>query len=383
VPLPPHTLRPRIVYVITHSEIGGAQAHVAGLLQGLQGRIEPVVMAGGDGPLFDTAAAFGAGIVRLPLLDNALSPLRAATALWALTQALRRARPDLIHAHSGKAGALARAAGAMLGIPVVYTVHGFAFKAAAPARQRIASRLAEWPLAPLTTRLICVSEAEREMSRRLPIAGSRVSVVRNGIPDAPERAAPAAPLHRIAMVARFAAPKRPDAVIRAFAAAALPECELVIAGDGPERAAMRQLADTVAPGRVALPGNVEGIGALLACAQIFVLASDHEGFPLSVLEAMRAGLPVVATDLPGIREQLDDGRCGILYPAGDTVALAAALRRLAADATLRAELGGAARQRWERCYGLEPMADATWAVYQQALAAPGRNARLLARSTRQ
>lgn len=385
MPLPPHTLRPRIAYVITHSEIGGAQAHVAGLLQGLRDRIEAVVMAGGDGPLFDTASALGAEAVRLPLLDNALSPLRAAAALSQLMQALRRARPDLIHAHSGKAGALARAAAAMLGIPVVYTVHGFAFKAAAPARQRIASRLAEWPLAPLTTRLICVSEAERAMSRALPIPASRVSVVRNGIPDTPERADPAAPLRRIAMVARFAPPKRPDLVIRAFAAAALADCELAIAGDGPERAAMGALGETLSPERVALPGNVSagGIAALLASAQAFVLASDHEGFPLSVLEAMRAGLPVVATDLPGIREQLDDGRCGILCQAGDTAALAAALRRLARDATLRARLGAAARQRWERCYGLEPMAEATWDIYQQALGAAGRTTRPLARSTRQ
>lgn len=383
MPLPPHTLRPRIAYVITQSEIGGAQAHVAGLLQGLRGRIEPVVMAGGDGPLFDTAAALGAEAVRLPLLDNALSPFRAAATLSQLVQALRRVRPDLIHAHSGKAGALARAAAALLRIPVVYTVHGFAFKAAAPARQRLASRLIEWPLAPLTTQLVCVSEAEREMARALPIPASRVCVVRNGIPDAAGRADPAAPLRRIAMVARFAAPKRPDAVIRAFAAAALADCELVIAGDGPQRAAMRALADELAPGRVALPGNVADIAGLLASAQSFVLASDHEGFPLSVLEAMRAGLPVVATDLPGIREQLDGGRCGILCPADDTGALAAALQRLAGDAPLRGALGNAARQRWERCYGLEPMAEATWAVYEQALATAGRAARPLARPTRQ
>ncbi|MDG6754537.1 glycosyltransferase, partial [Staphylococcus aureus] len=67
---------------------------------------------------------------------------------------------------------------------------------------------------------------------------------------------------------------------------------------------------------VGADGNVAAVPALLASAQAFVLASDHEGFPLSILEAMRAGLPVVATDLPGIREQLDDGRCGLLCAPG-------------------------------------------------------------------
>jgi glycosyltransferase involved in cell wall biosynthesis len=100
------------------------------------------------------------------------------------------------------------------------------------------------------------------------------------------------------MVARFAAPKRPDLVIRAFARANLTDCELVIAGDGPTRDAMRQLADELAPGRIRLPGNVDDIASLLASAQIFVLASDHEGLPVSILEAMRAGLPVIASDCP-------------------------------------------------------------------------------------
>lgn len=385
-PALPAGRRPRIAYLITNSEIGGAQAHVGSLLQALGTRADSILLAGGDGPLFETARQYGTATVRLDRLDNALSPLRALAALRELVAALRRARPDLIHAHSAKAGALARVAGCLLRIPVVYTVHGFGFKAAAPTRQRLASRVVEWLLAPLTTRMICVAEAERELARTLPIADSRIRVIHNGIPDTPLRADPGAPLRRIAMVARFAAPKRPDLAIRAFAAAALQDCELVIAGEGPGLADARALADRLAPGRVRLPGNVSDIAGMLASAQLFVLASDHEGFPISVLEAMRAGLPVVASDLPGIREQLDDGRCGQLCtthlsheaqtgnapipgkaeaasdarPHEAVRALADALTHVAADAALRARLGEAARKRWEAHYSLNPMAEATW-----------------------
>lgn len=361
--------------MITNSEVGGAQAHVASLLQGLAGRIDPIVLAGGDGPLFATAAALGAETRRLARLDNALSPLRALACLRELMTALRAARPDLIHAHSGKAGALGRVAGWLLGIPVVYTVHGFGFKAAAPWRQRTAARLAESLLAPLTTRLICVADAERQLAARLPLDPAVVRVVPNGVPDTAERAHPDAPLRRIVMIARFAHPKRPDLLIRAFAQCLqqdpdhFADCELVIAGDGPHYAAMRSLADTLAPGRIALPGNVGTVPALLASAQVFVLASDHEGFPLSVLEAMRAGLPVVATDLPGIREQLDGGRCGMLCAPGDVAALAAALGALARDPIRRARLGDAGRQRWAAHYGIEAMAEATWQVYREAMPA--------------
>ena len=365
-PLPSH--RPRIAFLITNSEIGGAQTHVADLLCALRGRIEPVLLAGGDGPLLDAARAAGARTIRLALLDNALSPLRALAALRELLKALRETAPDLIHAHSAKAGALGRVAGWLLGIPVVYTVHGFAFKAAAPARQRLISRCMEWLLAPLTARLICVAQGERALAASLPIPAARVSVIRNGIADSGALATPGAPLRRIVMVARLAAPKRADLLIRAFARAALPDCELVLAGVGPQMATLQALADTMAPSRVRFAGPVADVPALLASAQAFALASDHEGFPLSVLEAMRAGLPIVASDLPGIREQLEGGASGLLVAGDAEHAWAAALARLADDPTLREALGCNARTRWASEFGLAPMAEATWAIYQQALA---------------
>lgn len=382
----PPTPLPRIAYLITNSEIGGAQSHVADLLAGLAGRVDAIVLAGGDGPLFDAARKAGAATVKLARLDNRLSPWRAVVALRELMRALRAARPDLIHAHSAKGGALGRVAGWLLGIPVVYTVHGFGFKSAAPTRQRIASRLVEWTLAPITARMICVAEAERTLSQTLPIDAARVTVVRNGIADHPARAAPDAPLRRMVMVARFAAPKRHDLLIQAFARAGLPDCELVLAGDGPGRAAARALADSLAPGKVSFPGNVGDIPALLASAQVFVLASDHEGFPLSVLEAMRAGLAVVGTDLPGIREQLDNGRCGMLIPVDGADALADALTTLSeipGGAARRGDAGRAARQRWQESFGLDAMVQGTWAVYRAALSeAQPDNARNAGAQTR-
>ncbi|WP_454765588.1 glycosyltransferase family 4 protein [Cupriavidus campinensis] len=362
--------RPRVAYVITNSEIGGAQSHVADLLRALRGRIDATLLAGGDGPLFGWAEAAGAHTERLALLDNAMSPLRALKTLRELMTALRRAAPDLIHVHSAKAGALGRLAGWLLGIPVVYTVHGFAFKPAAPWTRRLASRLVEWCLAPLTSHLICVANAEQRLANSLPIATSRVSVIHNGIPDHNTRARPEEPVTRIVMVARLAAPKRPDTVIRAFGRADLDHCELVIAGEGPMRDAMRALADQAAPNRVRLPGNVDDIPALLASAQIFVLASDHEGLPLSVLEAMRAALPVVTTDLPGIREQFGDTSAAILVRDDDDAALANHLVTLAGDRTRRVTLGERARARWEQAFGIEPMANATWDIYRQVLRRP-------------
>lgn len=362
------TERPRIACLITNSETGGAQSHVADLLRALRGQADVTLLAGGDGPLFDLARDLGIPAIRLAALDNALSPLKAVAAMRELMRALREARPDIVHTHSAKASALGRVAGRLLGIPVVYTVHGFAFKAAAPWKQRTVARMAEWLLAPLTSHVICVAEAERAMARQLPIRADRISVIPNGIADVAERAQPGDALRRVVTVMRLAPPKRPDVLIRAFAAAQLPDCELVIAGDGPQRASLERLASQLAPGRVRFAGSIDNIPALLASAQLFLLASDHEGFPISILEAMRAGLPVIASDLPGIREQLGDGRCGVLVAENEPAAFAGALRQAAADAPARAAAGAAGRLRWEQAYGLEPMVRATWTVYQQVLA---------------
>ncbi|WP_227459050.1 glycosyltransferase family 4 protein [Cupriavidus pauculus] len=359
--------RPRIACLITNSETGGAQSHVADLLRALRGQADVTLLAGGDGPLFDLARDLGIPAIRLAAMDNALSPIKAARALRELVHALREAAPDVLHTHSAKASALGRIAGKLLGIPVVYTVHGFAFKPAAPWKQRSVARIAEWLLAPLTSHIICVAEAERAMARKLPIHADRVSVIPNGIADVASRAQPADAVRRVVTVMRLAPPKRPDVLIQAFAAAQLPDCELVVAGDGPQRASLERMASQLAPGRVRFVGSIDNVPALLAGAQLFMLASDHEGFPISILEAMRAGLPVIASDLPGILEQLDDGRCGVLVQ-NEPHLFTNALRMLANDAGRRTALGNASRARWEGRYGLEPMMRETQQVYGSILA---------------
>lgn len=363
--------RIKVAFIITESEIGGAQSHVRDLYARLRNRIDGILVAGGSGPLFGQMKALGAQTVQIESLTNSLSPIHMLKAVRNVIRALQGSSVDFIHAHSAKGGAVARLAGLWLKIPVIYTVHGFGFKKAAPWKQRWAAKLAEYVLAPLTAQMICVSDEEARMARTLPIQRSRVNVIRNGVEDVHQRCHPDAPVTRVVMTARLAAPKRPDLLIQAMTTADFPTAaNVVLAGDGPQRESLSRQAEEakVAP-RVQFAGNVDNIPSLLASAQLFVLLSDHEGLPISILEAMRAGLPIIASDLPGIREQLVHGESGWLVNHLDPSALADAFRTLSSDPALRQALGSAARRRYEQLFEISAMAEQTYKVFLRCVAA--------------
>ena len=360
----------KVMQVITKGEAGGAQTHVLVLCQSLADRACFVAAIGGAGArtaLGESLSALGVPVHDLPRLSNSLRPWHLVAALRALLRLIWKHQPDLIHAHSGAAGVVARIAGLMSHTPVVYTVHGFGFKPEAPMAQRSAAWLAEWALGRCTSHMICVSEHERQLARRLPIPTKRVSVIANAVADTPYRADPGGPRLRIAMVARAARPKRPELLLQALALLRDRlgrEVPASLIGGGPNLEAQRTLAQQLNLREVDFPGDVHDVPRRLAQHTIFVLMSDHEGLPISVIEAMRAGLAIVATDLPGMRELVCPDQHALLVP-NQSGALADALADLAASAPLRARLGLAARRRYERLFNPACMAEEVLTVYDQ------------------
>jgi len=165
-------------------------------------------------------------------------------------------------------------------------------------------------------------------------------------------------------VGRLQARKRHDLVLRALAR--VPEVRLVLVGEGEERTRLERLAERLGiRGRVAFAGWVGDARTELRGADVFVLASDLEGLPLSVLEAMLARLPVVATDVGSVREAVVDGETGIVVPAGDLDAVIAAIGRLAADRALRERLGAAGRVRVRERFVAEKMAAGFERLYRE------------------
>lgn len=364
----------RVVLVITKGELGGAQTHVAELCAALRESHDFLVLIGGGerSPLNDVLTALDVPVQSLPGLGNA-GPGRAVLA--SVRQIARHARSwdaDVIHVHSAVAAAVGRVAGCLAGIPVVYTVHGFAFKPQVPAVRRLTAFAAERLLAPLSTHFICVSAAERELAKKLGTRPDRVSVISNGISDTPLRAQPAGTPPRLVMVARMAAPKRHDLLLRALQvlrSRGMAPLETVFAGAGPLMATWQKAADAAALAGVNFCGDVSDVPERLAHAHVFVLLSDHEGQPISIIEAMRAGLPILASDLPGVRAQITDGVEGLLTP-NQPAEIADRLHRLIADPLLRLRMGAAARRRFETEFSAMRMASEVARIYQQCARAP-------------
>jgi exopolysaccharide biosynthesis polyprenyl glycosylphosphotransferase len=391
-------IKPHVMLVISKGEAGGAQSHVLALCQSLQTKVNFTVVIGGpaDSTLAHQLSDMGIDVYPLPAITQTLNPLKLLPAVQQLQALIAQHKPDMVHAHSAIAGVVARLAALRAGVPAIYTVHGFGFKPEVPWLQRSMSSLAERALARWTAQMLCVSQHERNLAYSLPIDSDRIHVIPNGLPllpsaptdsDGRQQVADASTVNaapsnasiahhdeatpRLIMVARMAAPKRHDLLIQALALVRNSlgrELPVTFAGDGPLLAQHQALAQSLDLQAITWAGDVADVPALLAQHEVFVLLSDHEGMPITVLEAMRAGLCVLASDLPGTREQIAPNQDGVLV-SPHPQAVAEQLLRIAKEPQLRKRLGKAAQQTFETQFTAKQMADRVLQVYRDGFKA--------------
>jgi glycosyltransferase involved in cell wall biosynthesis len=334
------------------------------LMRAMRSHGHEVVGACAEGPLLADVRAEGFRVIPIPFVRR-LSPLAHVQAFWWLVAILRAEKPDIVHAHMPISGFLARLAARIAGVPkVAYTCHGFLFNhASSSLPRRGLSFVMEWVAARVTDVFLTVSEAEARDARRLHIA-AHAEAVRNGRDPAVFRPDPAAreriraelgvPWDRVVIIAVSRLVWHKGYPELAAAMRSVPGAELWVVGerlDSDRGADMAALLRASGLGyRLRMLGYRTDIPALLAAADIFTLPSRFEGLPMSVIEAMLTGLPVVATNVRGPAEQVVDGVTGLSVPAGDAPALGSALGRLARDPDLRAGMGQAGRQRALDCY---------------------------------
>ena len=373
-----NSARPRILYLVTRAERGGAQTHVLDLACAMRPDFEVSVATGEEGFLTEACREKAIPVYVLPHLQRQVRPIADARASWEICQLIRKLRPDLLHLHTFKAGFLGRLAGQILGIPSVYTIHAWLYGTAAVSHLSSAlSGPCERLAARWCKRIITVSQAGARVVRGHRIGSpSSLVTIHNGLPDSSElaRLSPTkTPV--ITMVARLIEGKDHDLLLRAFAS--IPKGpRLRLVGDGPNRASLESLARELGiQEQVDFLGNRDDVASLLATSDVFVLASRSEMLPISILEAMRAGLPVIASDVGGVGEAVVHNDNGFLVPNGSLSALAQALTDLTNDYKLRLRMGQAGRQRFTDRFLSSSMQERTRGIYWDVLlglGAPGR-----------
>jgi glycosyltransferase involved in cell wall biosynthesis len=335
----------------------------------------------------------------IPDLRRAVSPIRDFRAYYTLRREIRGFELDVVHTHTSKAGALGRFAAHAEGVPrIIHSTHGSIYESDAgidgvsdmPFLKRV-FLLIDRAAGKRAELLTVLSERERKLSVSLRLAAeSRILVVPNGV-DAAEFAVDDA-LRRearermrlgdyfvILSVGRLSSEKGHSVLLEAFARLAELDCasgntKLVIVGDGPEMLNLKRRAAEIAGvdfdeslvefGRVSFVGRSSDIRHFLAAADLFVLPSLYEGFGIVLLEAMAAGVPIVASRTGGVPEIIDDGVDGVLVEHGDSDALAAAISPLISDPDSLTRISENAKRKVEK-YSLERMLEGYFELYDK------------------
>ncbi|HET9674277.1 MAG TPA: glycosyltransferase family 4 protein [Gaiellaceae bacterium] len=383
----------KVLRVIARLNMGGPALHVTYLADGLRERgYETTLVAGslarGEDSMEFVADDLGVKVERLPGLRRDISPVRDVVAVLRLAQLIRRERPTILHTHTAKAGAVGRIAALLAADArppiVVHTFHGHVLRGYFGPLRTLGFRLLERWLARITTALIAVSPEVRDDLVRLGVAPrEKFTVVRLGIEleqriadrdgrDETRRVLGIGPdRFTVGWIGRMTGVKRTSDVLLAFKRLrerGVDAC-LCMVGDGPERDQVERRAHELGIMRDTLfLGYQEEVAPFYAAFDAMILPSANEGTPVSAIEALAAGRPVVATRVGGVPDVVRDGEDGFLVDLGAVDQLADSLARLAEDPALREAMGSAGRARVLPRYSVKRLVDDVDRLYRSLLA---------------
>lgn len=361
----------KILFIITRADtVGGAQVHVRDIGSYLIEKGHQVqVITGVKGPYNQTLSEWKIPNLACDCFEQTIKPYQDGKTLAQLTELIRDYQPDLVSTHSSKAGILGRMACKLTKTPCLFTAHGWAFTEGVPEPKKTIYRYLEKLAAPLGKRIICVSEHDRAIGITAGMNPQNLLTIHNGRPDVSEDLlAQPSKNHPISlvMVARFDQQKDHETLLRA--AQIFPEVEVNFIGDGPKLDTIQNLAKTLKmTDRVNFLGFCPDVAQYLSQGSIFTLISHWEGFPRTIVEAMRSRLPVIATDVGGVKEAVIDEVTGFCVPPRDIKALQEKLNCLITRPELREKMGQAGRERYEQEFTFEKMFQETFKVYETVL----------------
>jgi len=362
----------RICFLITRLDsVGGAQIHVRDMATRLAGAGQKVAVIAGERPANDDFLPRNVQLLIVRDLRRDVALGADARSLKHLSTCISQLQPDVVSIHSSKAGILGRIACQRLRQPCIFTAHGWSFTDGVPNARRTFYRMCEKVAARWANRIITVSDKDHALGLGLGIPKPRLARIYNGVKDVTskrQKARSPAQKLRVVMVARF--DKQKDQPLLLKALCEVPEVDATFVGDGPLLEETKSMASALGVSdRTCFEGYQSGVEEKLEKADAFVLCSNWEGFPRTSLEAMRASLPVLVSDVGGAKEAIVEGQTGFCIPRGDLQALVHRLRLLVRYPQLREKMGDEGRKRFLAQFTFERMYRQTTQVYDEVLQA--------------
>lgn len=373
-----HSAMKKILFCITKAEAGGAQKYVFDMAIAAQSEGFHVAVASEqNGYLREALKETGIAFHEIKNSGRDIHFAKDTKLFWELFRLIRREKPDILHLHSSKIGAMGALAGKMAGVPrILFTAHGWAFNDPRPQWQKIIIARIAQSAARFQDAIICVSEYDKKRARELNIAPEeKLTVIHNGIDISAKTLLPRAQARArlglgekefvVGVIANFYKTKSLDTLVLAAISARTAQAKFVIIGEGPERKKIEHLiAKYKLENRVILTGALPNAAAYLKAFDVFALTSKKEGLPYALLEAMAAKLPCIAGAVGGIPEIIRDGENGILITHLTPGKLGDAIAGIAQNKKHARELGMRAHATIAERFSLEEMTRKTIALYR-------------------
>ncbi len=359
-----------ILFVITRGDIiGGAQSHLLILCEYLiKGNNSISVIVGGRNTILKKRLEeLNISTIEINWLKRDIAIFSDLISFVMLMKYFIQLKPKLVSVHSSKVGLLARIASYLLSIPVVFTAHGWSFTEGVDSRKRRSYINIETFLARISSKIIAVSAYDYNLALKEKVClPDKIFLVHNGIIDSNlKRKINGSNIINVVMVARFDVPKDQLKLIRAIAK--IPNIKLHLVGDGPLLNQAKEFVNSNnLNSKVVFTGFLENVKEFLTGMDIFALISNYEGFPMSTLEAMSVGLPIVISNVGGASEAVINGENGYLVD-NNIIEINKAIQILSSDENLRIQMGNTSRKLFLNSFEASKMVSKTLELFDKII----------------
>lgn len=359
----------KILYILTKSDLGGVSKYLLEIVIHLPTTIKPYFIMSSPGYLSDELEKLGYkdNIFFIPMTNSIINlPVHIISNLRTL-KLIRKIKPDLIHCNSTTGGIIGRICGALAFTPVIFTAHGWAFTDGISKSKQLFYKCLETFLAFFTKKIICVSEYDRQLALKImPFFKNKLITIHNGISDIPDEYRKkefSKDKLKIVMVSRLCPQKDPYTLINAVSELNKEDLDiqLDLYGYGEELQEVLDLIKSCNCLNIKYCGEISDVTPILKNYDIYALISNWEGLPIGIIEALRAGLPVIASNVGGCSELLLNNQ-DYLVKKGDIDELKIKLSNLFNAINTLSSISLSNRKIYLQCFTSDLMCNKTFTV---------------------